>query len=123
MGAGASASQVQGALTGVLGGMGLGGGAAPDLSDAGSGAADTFSTGFTATASGGTLMTKISAQMVGAVSAFENPGRLAGTKWGVGFTAVVEQGVGPYLVDMLVRLVTPGVMAAVAAANGTEGAQ
>jgi hypothetical protein len=123
MGAGASASQVQGALTGVLGGMGLGGGAAPDLTSTGSTAADSFSSGFTATANGGVLMTKISAQMVALVSAFDNPGRQAGTKWGVGFTAVVEQSVPPFLIDMLTRLVTPGVLAAIAARDGAEGAQ
>lgn len=123
-GAGASASQVQGALASVLGGLGLSGPeAAPDLTTTGSGAADSFSTGFTATANGGALMTKISAQMVAQVTVFDNAGRQAGTKWGVGFTAVVEQSVPPYLIDMLTRLVTPGVLAALAARDGAEGAQ
>lgn len=123
-GAGASAEQVQGALSSVLGGLGLSGGSeAPDLSGTGGSAAASFNDGFTAAANGGVLMTKISAQMVAQVGLFDNAGRQAGTKWGVGFTAVVEQSVPPYLLEMLVTLVTPGVMAKIAAANTTEGAE
>ncbi len=120
---GASTEDVQGALNGVLGGMGLDKEAGGDLTSTGSTAGASFAEGFGGAANGGALIAKISAQMVAQVTIFDSAGRQAGTKWGAGFTTVVEQGVGPYLVDMLVRLVTPGVMAQIAAQGTTEGAQ
>lgn len=66
---------------------------------------------------------KISQQMTIAAALFESAGRAAGLQWGNAFTAVAEQGVAPYLIDMLVNLVTPGVMARMAQAGTAEGAQ
>jgi hypothetical protein len=94
-----------------------------DLTGSGTGAGATFTAGFGTAANGASLVSKISAQMAAGVAVFDGAGRAAGTKWGSGFTAVVESGVGPYLVAMLVKLVTPGVMAQLAAQSSTEGAQ
>jgi len=52
---------------------------------------------------------------------FDGVGRSAGTMWGQGFLAVVGDNVPPALVTLLVSLVTPGVMASVAAENARRG--
>ena len=52
---------------------------------------------------------------------FNTVGRTAGTLWGDGFLAVVGDNVPPALITLLVSLVTPGVMARVAAENTRRG--
>ena len=56
-------------------------------------------------------------------SIFENTGKSSGGAWGAGFLATVEAGVPAQLVGMLANLVTPAVMANLAAQGSRTGAQ
>ncbi|MEI2610872.1 MAG: hypothetical protein V9G20_19755 [Candidatus Promineifilaceae bacterium] len=42
-------------------------------------------------------------------------GKGAGTQWGTGFMSTVESGIANPLITLLVTLVTPGIMAQIAA--------
>jgi hypothetical protein len=116
---GVSAQDVQGALNKVTGG-GLPTGAAPvpDLTGQGNQAGQQFSAGFSASANGGTLVSAIMTQMVAAMGAFNANGRTAGQTWGAGFYASVSSGLAPQLIQLLVTLVTPQVLAAARVAQG-----
>jgi hypothetical protein len=59
----------------------------------------------------------------GMLERFYDTGSAAGTRWGAGFMAVVEGGVPGQLIAVLVGLVTPGVMANMAAGASRTGAQ
>jgi hypothetical protein len=48
---------------------------------------------------------------------FLDAGKGAGTQWGAGFMSTVESGIANPLINLLVTLVTPGIMAQMAAAK------
>ena len=57
----------------------------------------------------------------GLLTKLRSAGVSAGQEWGSGFMGVVETSVGVPLIDMLVRLVTPNVMARIVFENGRTG--
>lgn len=59
----------------------------------------------------------------GMLTRFYDTGTAAGGQWGAGFLATVQGGVPGQLIAILVGLVTPGVMAAMAAQGSRTGAQ
>jgi hypothetical protein len=144
-GAGASIEQVKSALNGVLGGAGLGGaavdaagGAAGQMTQAitvtpqfdlsavraaAEGIGVEFANGMNAPEAANRFSTTFMISMKNFYGRFYASGAASANEWGNGFTAVVEQNVPPYLLQMLVTLVTPGVMARIAAAGTAEGAE
>ena len=103
---GVSLEQAQQAAAGVLG-TGTGDGTETGL-DGGT-AASSFTDAFIGT-------------MAGMLERFKGAGQTAGTQWGIGFMGAVEGGVPTQLIGLLVTLVTPGVMANMAAGSGRTGA-
>lgn len=125
---GVSAGQVQGALAGVVGS--LPGGAklseqlgGEEMTGTGNGSGSAFATGFSASANGATLVTTITAQMTAVIAQFNQSGRTAGEQWSSGFYAVAETSLAGPLIDLLVTLVTPGVMAQMAAGTSRNEAK
>lgn len=90
---------------------------APDMSGQGAAAGSTFVAGFQTTATGTFLVASIVQQMEGAIVTFNNTGQNAGKQWGAGFMTTVETSIAQPLINLLVALVTPGVMAQLAAAD------
>lgn len=84
-----------------------------DMTGQGSAAGTSFATGFTTTAGGGALVGTIVAGMVLSFGQFDNAGRNAGARWGTAFYQSVSTGLAPQLIDLLVTLTTPGVLAAI----------
>lgn len=107
---GMSLAQAQQAVAGV---MGTGGGAA------GAGA----QVGPDGAAQGSSFVASWAATVKGQLTEFENTGKSSGGAWGAGFLATVEAGVPAQLVGMLANLVTPAVMANLAAQGSRTGAQ
>lgn len=107
---GMSLAQAQQAVAGV---MGTGGGAA------GAGA----QVGPDGAAQGSSFVASWAATVKGQLTEFENTGKSSGSAWGAGFLATVEAGVPAQLVGMLANLVTPAVMANLAAQGSRTGAQ
>lgn len=105
---GISLAQAQAAASSVLG-----------TGTTGEDGAVTSSDGATAAA---TFTDTFIGAMNGMLERFKGAGSSAGAQWGVGFMATVEAGVPGQLIALLVTLVTPGVMAAQAAAAGRTGA-
>ncbi|MCB0151129.1 MAG: hypothetical protein KDE01_26195, partial [Caldilineaceae bacterium] len=97
----------------VAGVMGTGGGAA------GAGA----QVGPDGAAQGSSFVASWAATVKGQLTEFENTGKSSGGAWGAGFLATVEAGVPAQLVGMLANLVTPAVMANLAAQGSRTGAQ
>lgn len=103
------AQQAVGALLGTGGATaGLTGAAGQGLD--GGAQAETFTDGWVAT-------------MSAMLSRFYETGSSAGGQWGAGFLATVESGVPGQLIGLLVGLVTPGVLANLAAQGSRTGAQ
>ena len=107
---GMSLAQAQQAVAGV---MGTGVGAA------GAGA----QVGPDGAAQGSSFVASWAATVKGQLTEFENTGKSSGSAWGAGFLATVEAGVPAQLVGMLANLVTPAVMANLAAQGSRTGAQ
>lgn len=85
--------------------------APPDMTGQGAAAGQSFVTGFQTTATGTLLVATMVAQMQTAVVSFQSPGQNAGKTWGAGFMSTVETSIAQPLINLLVTLVTPGVMA------------
>jgi hypothetical protein len=96
------------AAQGTLGGgQGAGGQAASQFTDGAISALDD-------TGGGGAVVSKFSDQMRASYPLLQSAGRDAGKMWGSGFLETVGAAVPPALIKILVDLVTPGVMAAMA---------
>lgn len=110
---GVSLSQAQAAVSSTLGVAAPGGGqAAGGLQD-----------GLAAATDGKALVEGIAAQMEAAADRMRTAGGTAGEKYGLGFMATVQTSLAGPLISLLVTLVTPGVMAQMAAQTGTTGAR
>ena len=107
---GMSLAQAQQAVAGV---MGTGTGAAGAGTQVGPDGA----------AQGSSFVASWAATVKGQLTEFENTGKSSGGAWGAGFLATVEAGVPAQLVGMLANLVTPAVMANLAAQGSRTGAQ
>lgn len=103
---GVSLQQAQAAAAGVLG---TGTGDSTETGLDGGTAASSFTDAFIGT-------------MAGMLERFKGAGQSAGSQWGIGFMGAVEGGVPTQLIGLLVTLVTPGVMANMAAGSGRTGA-
>jgi hypothetical protein len=79
--------------------------------------------GLAAATDGKALVEQIAGQMEAAADRMRVAGNDAGQKYGIGFMATVETSLAGPLISLLVTLVTPGVMAAMAAQAGTTGAK
>lgn len=67
--------------------------------------------GLASATNGKALVEQIATQMDAASERMKTAGQNAGTVWGVGFMATVETSVSTPLINLLVALVTPGIMA------------
>jgi hypothetical protein len=90
---------------------------------AGDQAAGGLQDGLAAATDGKALVEQIAGQMEAAADRMRTAGGDAGQKYGIGFMATVETSLAGPLISLLVTLVTPGVMAAMAAQAGTTGAK
>lgn len=77
--------------------------------------ATSLADGLSQATNGKALIQQIATQMEAAAERMRTAGNSAGSVWGIGFMATVENSVATPLINLLVALVTPGVMAAVAA--------
>ena len=106
---GVSLQQAQAAAAGVLG-SGTGADATGDGTGMDGGvAAASFTDAFIGT-------------MAAMLERFKGAGNSAGAQWGIGFMGAVEGGVPSQLIGLLVTLITPGVMANMAAGSSRTGA-
>jgi hypothetical protein len=114
-GQGISKTAAAGALDTVLGQQGM--------VPTGQAGAQGYTEGFTASMSGqgSKIVTVLATEIEENKSGFDTVGRSAGTFWGQGFLAVVGDNVPPALITLLVGLVTPAVMARIAADNARKG--
>jgi hypothetical protein len=120
---------LQQALAAAGGAMGVTTGAAGDAAKAAAGtggtdmtsggvqAGQTWIAGFLAQADGTQIVTGIVAKLTAEMPKFLDAGKGAGTQWGAGFMSTVESGIANPLINLLVTLVTPGIMAQMAAAK------
>jgi len=117
---------LQEALAAAGGAMGVATGAAgeaaaaanaggSDMTAGGAQAGTTFVAGFLATADGTQLVAGIVGKLQTEMPKFLEAGKGAGTQWGAGFMTTVESGIANPLINLLVTLVTPGIMAQMAA--------
>jgi len=88
-----------------------------DMTTGGAQAGQTFVAGFLATADGTQLVAGIVGKLQTEMPKFLEAGKGAGTQWGAGFMSTVESGIANPLINLLVTLVTPGIMAQMAAAK------
>lgn len=114
-GQGINRTTAAGALDTVLGQQGM----APTGQAGATGYAEGFSSGLIG--QGSKIVAVLATEIEENKGGFDTVGRTAGTLWGQGFLAVVGDNVPPALVTLLVSLVTPGVMARVAAENNRRG--
>ena len=77
---------------------------------------------FEANASGTVIVAGIMAKMEANYSQLSASGAKAGTNWGAGFMSTVESGIANPLINLLVTLVTPGIMAQMAAGQSQTAA-
>ena len=124
---------LQQALAAAGGAMGVATGAAgeaaaaanaggTDMTAGGAQAGTTFVAGFLATADGTQLVAGIVGKLTTEMPKFLEAGKGAGTQWGAGFMTTVESGIANPLINLLVTLVTPGVMAQMAAGQSQTSA-
>ncbi len=102
--------QAQDAAAGVLG-TGKG--------KTGANEGDGFATGFSGATNGAALVTTITTQMTQAYTEFDKAGTAAGGRWAGTFYTAVETNMAPALVNLLVTLVTPGVLALIQSQTST----
>lgn len=114
-GQGISRTAAAGALDTVLGEQGM--------TTTGTAGAVGYTEGFAGglVGQGGKIVAVLAAEIQENSGGFDTVGRTAGTMWGQGFLAVVGDNVPSALITLLVSLVTPGVMARVAAENNRRG--
>lgn len=114
-GQGVSRTAAAGALDTVLGQQGM--------TMTGQSGAVGYTQGFTDSLAGqgGKIVAVLAEEIEANKTGFDTVGRQAGTLWGQGFLAVVGDNVPTPLITLLVSLVTPGVMARVAAENNRRG--
>lgn len=86
-----------------------------DMTTGGVQAGQTFIAGFLAQADGTQIVAGIVAKLTAEMPKFLDAGKGAGTQWGTGFMSTVESGIANPLINLLVTLVTPGIMAQMAA--------
>ena len=79
--------------------------------------------GLVSAADGKAMVEQIAGQMDAASDRMRQAGVTAGTSYGLGFMAVVETSLAGPLIGLLVTLVTPGVLAQLAAKQGQAGAK
>ena len=114
-GQGINRTAAAGALDTVLGQQGM----APTGQAGATGYAEGFSSGLIG--QGSKIVAVLATEIEENKGGFDTVGRTAGTLWGEGFLAVVGDNVPAPLITLLVSLVTPGVMARVAAENNRRG--
>ena len=88
-----------------------------DMTTGGVQAGQTFIAGFLAQADGTQIVAGIVGKLTAEMPKFLDAGKGAGTQWGAGFMSTVESGIANPLINLLVTLVTPGIMAQMAAAK------
>ena len=93
-----------------------------DMTTGGAQAGQTFVAGFLATADGTQLVAGIVGKLQTEMPKFLEAGKGAGTQWGAGFMTTVESGIANPLINLLVTLVTPGIMAQMAAGKSQSEA-
>jgi hypothetical protein len=93
-----------------------------DMTAGGAQAGTTFVAGFLATADGTQLVAGIVGKLQTEMPKFLEAGKGAGTQWGSGFMTTVESGIAQPLINLLVTLVTPGIMAQMAAGQSQTSA-
>ena len=86
-----------------------------DMTTGGVQAGQTFIAGFLAQADGTQIVAGIVGKLTAEMPKFLDAGKGAGTQWGAGFMTTVESGIAQPLINLLVTLVTPGIMAQMAA--------
>ena len=87
------------------------------------GATASLSGGVQQGADGGQIVQGVIVKMEASYALVQKSGATAGKMWGTGFMGTVESGIAQPLIQLLVTLVTPGVMAAIAKQNSLQGAQ
>jgi hypothetical protein len=115
----AAAGASMGVTTGAAGEAALasagGAAGATDMTGGGVQAGQTWIAGFLAQADGTQIVAGIVAKLTNEMPKFLDAGKGAGTQWGAGFMSTVESGIANPLINLLVTLVTPGIMAQMAA--------
>ena len=112
----AAAGGAMGVTTGAAGDAAAASGAgATDMTGGGVSAGQTWIAGFLAQADGTAIVAGIVTKLTAEMPKFLEAGKGAGTQWGTGFMSTVESGIANPLITLLVTLVTPGVMAQMAA--------
>ncbi len=114
----AAAGSAMGVTTGAAGDAAkaaAGGAGGTDMTSGGVSAGQTWIAGFLAQADGTQIVTGIVAKLSAEMPKFLDAGKGAGTQWGTGFMSTVESGIANPLINLLVTLVTPGIMAQIAA--------
>lgn len=86
-----------------------------DMTAGGAQAGQTWIAGFLANADGTAIVAGIVTKLTAEMPKFLEAGKGAGTQWGSGFMSTVESGIASPLINLLVTLVTPGIMAQMAA--------
>ena len=105
-----------GVTTGAAGDAAAAAGAGgTDMTGGGVSAGQTWIAGFLAQADGTAIVAGIVTKLTAEMPKFLEAGKGAGTQWGTGFMSTVESGIANPLITLLVTLVTPGVMAQMAA--------
>ncbi len=87
------------------------------------GDAASLADGLASATNGKELINQIATQMEATAERMRTAGNSGGVAWGSGFMATVETSVGTPLINLLVALVTPGVLAAFAAEQSQQGAK
>lgn len=114
-GQGVNKTAASGALDTVLGQQGL----TPTGQAGAAGYTEGFSAGLAG--QGSKIVTVLATEIEANKTGFDTAGRRAGVLWGTGFLATVGDNIPTPLITLLVSLVTPGVMARVAAENNRRG--
>lgn len=121
----AAAGASMGVTTGAAGeaaAAAASGAGATDMTGGGMTAGQTWIAGFMAQADGTQIVAGIVAKLQTEMPKFLDAGKGAGTQWGAGFMSTVESGIANPLINLLVTLVTPGVMAQQAAGKSQSEA-
>ena len=113
---------LQEAMAATRGALGVSGGGAGVGTEAANQFADGADLGLDERNAGGNFVDKFIAQTQAAYGRLKTAGGEAGKQWGNEFLAVVGNNVPPGLVDILVNLTTPGVMAQIAQRGTLTGA-
>ena len=121
----AAAGGAMGVTTGAAGDAAKAAGDATggtDMTSGGVQAGQTWIAGFLAQADGTQIVAGIVTKLQAEMPKFLDAGKGAGTQWGAGFMSTVESGIANPLINLLVTLVTPGIMAQMAAKESQSAA-